>query len=254
MRKSIEEKIQEKLDKLHGSDKDIREYIYSNLAPEARDDIDLEPIIKSDERIKSNLVESFITHQDILVGGSISRYSVSQYINACKYTSFLLMGMDSLNAWRSTFPEEYNALYQKYRKRGDSDKTIQNKIKSKARSFDRRKIVSSILKRSYVPLYVNNIELAEKALHTLNDLRENSKNDRIKMESSKIMLEYLQPPKELLIKEEISHTIENKSSSPINELKSILSKISKHQVKRIELGETIEAIDAELIESRYEKK
>ena len=249
-KQSIEEKIQNKLNKLGGSDEDIREYLQDSIAPEIRDEIDLEPIIKSDERIKSNLIESFITHQDILIGGSRSKYSVAQYINACKYTSFLLMGMDTINAWRSTFPEEYNLIYNKFRKRGESDKTIHREIKKKVRSYDRGKLVTNILKRSYVPLYVNNIELAEQAIYTLDELRRNSNNDRIKMESSKIILEYLQPPKELLIKEEVVHNIGKESQTAIGELKSILGKISKAQVKRIELGETIETIDAELIESK----
>ena len=250
---TISNAITKQMDSLKGYDEyDVMKYIKDNSPAKITEREDFNELaselVHSDERIRDNIIEKFITNQDLIISTD-NRYSVRNYLDACKYVSFTMMGIHPVDAWKFTFPQRYNALYKKWQKTGLADITIKNKIHTRANAYRNGSLVTSVVQRSHTPLYIHNANIAQNAIVKLDTLMNESKSERIAMESAKTLLEYLQPPKELLIKQDVTHTVKDEDGT-VSKLTSMLAHLSAvGQQKMKDDGLTVQAIDVKLIEN-----
>lgn len=248
----ISNAITKQLESLQGySDNDVAQYVKDNIQSKIQDrdtfnEVVVE-LVHSDERIRDNIIDKFITNQDLLL--STGRYSVRQYLDACKYVSFSMMGIHPIDAWKFTFPERYNKLYKKWKKTGITDETIRGKIHTRVNSYKNGNLVTSVVQRSHTPLYIHNSNIAQNAISRLDTLMNESQSERIQMESAKTLLEYLQPPKELLIKQDVTHTMKDDEGT-VSKLTTMLAELSAvGQQKMKDDGLTVQAIDVKIVDN-----
>lgn len=95
--------------------------------------------IAIDPEAASKFRENVISYTDVLNQG---RYKVTDYINACLFSSFKLMGYTNQDAWKATFPDKYRTLIA----RGGTPK----ELSSYASMYNKGQLVQAVNERTIV--------------------------------------------------------------------------------------------------------
>jgi len=231
---------------------DVTDYIYKNVPQNYRITPHFQEIVQGlvqiDEKVRDNVLDMFISFQDVLKDGG--RYDLTSYVNACTFVSYIMMGLNNIESYKRTFPERYKTHYEKYKAKGitNPDKYIGVHVTS----YKKGRLVTTLLERSIVPLYVLNAPVAQKAVNKLAYLMDNSKNERIQLESAKGLLEYLKLPERLndkVDKERLEEGI-----SAIDSLRMAITNMSKQSKAMITSGEAtitdIEVVAMKSVENK----
>lgn len=149
------------------------------------------------------------------------RVKATDYYNAVKFTTYLLSGCSSKDAYIKTFPDRYNKLVK-------AKKDVSNYVNM----YKNNKLVTAIIEQSLIPLHIVYRDVTNEAINSLVQLMRCSNSDRIKMESANSLLNHLKKPESKSV--EIDLNI--KEDSGLTELKDTLTELAKTQRELLSSG------------------
>lgn len=188
--------------------------------------------VVADPDIAQQVRDNFITYASVLRDG---KYKMQDYLNAVTYTSFKMMDMSNQDAWCMTFPQRYQALVAA----GKSKKDISSHVTMYAKG----KLVAAVAEASFIPTWILNRDIQQKAINRLADLMMNAASEKVQAEAASSLLTHLAKPKE-------SGPLVNfnmAESSGMNEMKDMLENLARQQQALIQGGATTKEIAGQRI-------
>ncbi|HID93645.1 MAG TPA: hypothetical protein EYP60_06075, partial [bacterium (Candidatus Stahlbacteria)] len=191
----------------------IRKNITQKMCDMINADID-------DSDTKQEFREHLIGWIDVMAEG---RWKFQDYINACKYMTFKLMGASQQSAWIKVFPDRFQAMIDK----GQSA----NAISSRVSLYNNNPLVQNIAKRTLPSLHVLNSDILQEAINVEATLMRTAKSETVRMKAAATLIEHLKPPE--AIKVDLNVGVSNDT---VEDLREITRGLAIQQQKVIESG------------------
>lgn len=173
--------------------------------------------------------DNFITYAEVLQEG---RFKVGDYTSAVMYVSYKAMGFSNLKAWKATFPA-------RYKKMEDAGKPAKD-IASHVSSYNKGILVNKVYARSYIPTWVLNQDMFQKALNTQYELMVDvTVSDKVRSDAANSILTHLKKPEE----NKAQLSIDIHVSDGMAEMENALNDMSRLQLKLITEDSGISAHD-----------
>lgn len=179
--------------------------------------------IANDDMVRDTYRNNLLGYAHILTD---SRYKVDDYINACKYVAFKLLGHTNYDAFVKTFPERMKKMME--------ENTPDGHIYSYASGYNKTQLVNKILEQTLVPTYILNLDIHQKAINVQADLMMNAKSEKVRSDAANSLLTHLKRPETTKIELDIGI----KEDSSINDLRSATMELVKKQRELLESGLT----------------
>lgn len=190
--------------------------------------ISLDPMIA--DEIRSNFVG--FTH--VLKDG---RFKVEDYLQACAYVTYKMMGFNNQEAYSRTFPDRI----AKMRSEGKDDKHISSFVAA----YNKNKLVNIILEQVLIPATILNQDLFQQALTHQAHLMLNAKSEKVQCEAANSLINALKRPETSKLEVDVSV----KDNSGISQLRDALVEVASNQMALIQGGaSTREIAHAELFD------
>lgn len=170
--------------------------------------------VSDDPDIAENIRNNFVSYSHIL---NIGKYSMDEYLNAIKYVSFKLMGLTNQDAYCKTFPDRFTRLTEL----GKTPK----EISAYAYAYHRNKLVAAIMEQSFIPTWILNQDIYQRAINTQAELMLNSKSDRVRAMAADSIMNHLKKPEKI----EPLVNIDMRETAGIKELKDMLVSLAQAQ-------------------------
>ena len=183
--------------------------------------------LSKDPDLAEEIRNNFIGFNNVMNDG---RFKFEDYLNACAYSTFKMMGYSNQQAWGLTFPDKL----AKMRAENRDDQYVSAFVAS----FAKGKLVNIILEQAMIPSFVLNQDLHQKALNVCAGIMANGSSDKVKVEAARAILEATRPPE----KSKVQVDLNVKDSSGIGELKQIMQEVAENQIKQIEGGRRTQEI------------
>lgn len=180
------------------------------------------------EQVRNN----FISFATVLRDGN---YRMQDYLNAVTYVSYKMMDMSNHDAWCSTFPQRYAALTAANKSKKD--------ISSHVSMYAKGKLVAAVYEASFIPTWILNRDIQQKAINRLADLMMNAQSEKVQAEAASSLLTHLAKPKESGPLVNINMT----ETSGMNEMKDMLERLATQQQELIRTGSTTKEIAGQRI-------
>jgi len=140
--------------------------------------------LSSDPEEARNMRDNFITFAQVLQEG---RFKVGDYVSAVMYVSHKMMGKSNLKSYIATFPDRYANMV----KINKPDKDISSIVSS----YNKGQLVTKVMERAYVPTWLMNQDIFQKALNTQHDLMvDPSVSDKVRCDAANSLLTHLKRP------------------------------------------------------------
>jgi len=128
--------------------------------------------------------ENTIGYMSVLQSG---KYKLTDYINAVKYVSYLLMGDKNVTAWGKTFPTRYAKLVAC----NASNKTIH----AHSSMYRKNKLVSLVYEQSMIPSHILNASVFQDAINTQAAIMgDQSVSPKVRSDAANSLMTHLKPP------------------------------------------------------------
>lgn len=171
--------------------------------------------------------ENFISYTHVLRD---SKNTLTQYLDAIKYVSYKLMEKTNRDSWMLTFPEKYQKLI--------SNGADDNIINGHVASYNKGKLVNSIMEQVLVPSWVINQPLYQKALNVQAELMLTAKSEKVRSDAANSILTHVKKPETQRVEMDISH----KDNSGLKELNETLLALAETQQDAIRKGASTKEI------------
>ena len=188
--------------------------------------------VVNDPVVAEQVRENFISYTSVLKDG---KYKTQDYLNAVVYVSYKLMGDSNHDAYAKTFPQRYASLVAA----GKSKKDVSSYVSMYAGN----KLVNAILEQSFIPTWVLNRDVQQKAINHLATLMTGAISEKVQCDAAAALLTHLAKPKEVgpLINFDLRET------SGMNEMKEMLERMATTQQQLIANGHTTKQVAGERI-------
>lgn len=190
----------------------------------------------ADPEVAQQVRDNFISFASVLRDG---KYKMQDYLNAVTYVSHKMMDMSNHDAWCSTFPQRHAALVAG----GKSKKDISAHVSMYAKG----KLVAAVMEASFVPTWILNRDIHQKAINQLADKMMNAQSEKVQVEAAGLLLAHLAKPKETGPMVNINMT----ETSGMNEMKDMLERLATQQQDLIRGGVSTKDVAGQRI---YEHK
>lgn len=186
----------------------------------------------ADPEVAQAIRDNFISYTTVLRDG---KYKMTDYQNAVAYVSYKMMDMTNHDAWCTTFPQRHAALVAA----GKSKKDISSHVSMYAKN----KLVCAILEQSFIPTWVANRDIHQKAINQLADKMMNAVSEKVQVEAAGLLLAHLAKPKETgpLVNINLTET------SGMNEMKDMLERLALQQQDLIQGGASTKEVAGQRI-------
>lgn len=186
----------------------------------------------SDPEMAEHVRNNFISFASVLRDG---KYKMQDYLNAVTYVSYKMMDMSNHDAWCSTFPQRHAALTAAGKGKKD--------VSSHVSMYSKGKLVAAVMEASFIPTWVLNRDIQQKAINRLADLMMNAASEKVQAEAASSLLTHLAKPKESgpMVNINIAET------SGMNEMKDMLEKLALQQQDLIKNGVTTKEVAGQRI-------
>ena len=169
--------------------------------------------------------ENFIGFSHVLQEG---KFTIEAYVNAIKYCSFKIAGLTNKDSYIKTFP----VRYKQHIARGTSEKTIDSYVCS----YNKSKLVTSILEQAYIPTWLLNQDAVQTAVNKLMYLMEHAESEKVQADSANSILNHLKPPENNKIQLDIG--MSSGTRDTLNDLRSTIKDLASMQRHNITNGMT----------------
>lgn len=183
--------------------------------------------ISMDPLIADEIRNNFIGFNSVMKEG---KFKIEDYLNACAYVTYKMMGYSNSAAYKMTFPDRA----AKFVAEGRDEKYIS----SFSSVFHKSKLVTILMDQALIPAYLLNQDLFQKALNHCASLMTTAKSEKVQVDAAKAVMEALRQPE----KTKVELDVAIKDHSGIGELKKAMGDLAAHQVKLLEAGATTKEI------------
>lgn len=197
--------------------KSVKKNVPAQLVQEIND------LIGMDEEIRDTYRDNILGYIDVLKEG---RFSIQDYVNACRFVTYKLMGNTNIVAYSKTFPDRFQRLIDT--NTSDKDKAAH------AAMYNKGKLVNLIFARTLVPTHVLNADLYQAAINAQANLMNTAKSEKVRCDAANSLLTHLKAPEASKIELDVTH----KTDGGIEELKEITRELAQQQKALIEGGAT----------------
>lgn len=195
--------------------------------------------ISMDPDIAREIRENFVGFNNIMKDG---KFKFEDYLSACAYVTYKMMGYSNQNAYGYTFPDRIARL----RAEGKEDKHISAFVAS----YNKNKLVNMIMEQALIPTYLLNQDLYQEALQHQAYLMTHAQSEKVQCDAAKSILDALKQPETSKIEIDVAV----KDNSGIDELKRVMVDVAKNQASQIKDGaQTKQIAHQELFDSEGEK-
>ena len=177
--------------------------------------------ISQDPDVAKEVRNNFVGFNNVMKDG---KFKFEDYLNACAYSTFKMMGHTNQQAWGLTFPDKLAKMRAENRD--------ENYISAFVASFSKGKLVNIILEQAMIPSFVLNQDLYQKALNICAGLMVSANSEKVQVEAAKAILEATRAPERSQVQLDISI----KDNSGLDELKELMQEVAGNQIKQIESG------------------
>jgi hypothetical protein len=197
--------------------------------------LDMIERIEQQDEAEGTFVDMVVDNETVMGKG---RYKAASYINACRFVSHYLQTEKVQESYDKTFPEK--ALDRIAR--GVSASSMSNS----ASMYLKGTLVQQILAQSQVGLNVFHARKRHKAVERLYDLMENSKSEKIQLESADRLLTHLKDPEQSMVELQITDS----RGDYTNDLENKMKALAQEQLKVLTSGmvSAKEIIESSIIE------
>ena len=168
-----------------------------------------------------NMSKNILGFTSVLKDG---RYNLKDYVNACKFVTWKLLGDLNIDAYVKTFPERYERLVSN----GKDSKHISAYVAA----YNKTQLVQQIFKQTLTPFYVFNQDKYQQALDVQVGLMLHANSETVRMNAAESVMKNLTPPEDTKIELDISV----KEDSAIAALKASVNALTERQRHRISNG------------------
>lgn len=177
--------------------------------------------IIQDPEVAEQVRNNFMSYSRVLSEG---KFKTEEYLNAVVYVSYKMMDKTNQDAWALTFPQRHADLVA----RGADRKTISSHVAAYAKT----KLVNLILEQAYIPTWVLNQDLFQKALNVQAELMVSATSEKVRSDAANSILTHLQKPKDTgpLINIGVA------DSAGLAELKNLMVQVATVQREAIQHG------------------
>lgn len=201
---------------------EIKEALPAALRPKVSDSLMAKlNAVSTDPDIADEIRDNFIGFNNVMKEG---KFKLEDYLNACSYATFKMMGYTNQQAWGLAFPEKLARMRAENRE--------DNYISAFVHSYSKGKLVNMIIEQALIPSFVLNVDLHQKALNVCADLMVNAKSEKVMVDAAKAVLEATRAPEQSKVQIDVAV----KDNSGIDELKGIMQEVADNQIKQIEAG------------------
>lgn len=137
----------------------------------------------SDPAFYQQYRENLLSYGHVLKEG---KWKISSYVDAVRYVSFKLMGLNNQDAYIKTFPGRYQYFLQK----GTSAKDIASYV----HSYHNNKLVNLILEQAMIPVHILGRDLFWKAVTTQAELMQTATSEKVRSDAANSIMSHLRPP------------------------------------------------------------
>ena len=166
--------------------------------------------------------DNLLSYTKVMADG---RFKVSEYINAVRYVSHKLMGCTNIDAYTKTFPDKY----QRFMAQGVQAKDIASYVTA----YNKSKLVNLIFEQTFIPSYVLNQDLYQKALNVQAELMVTAKSEKVRADAANSLLTHLKMPEKQKVELEVSV----KEDSSIAQLRTATLELARQQRLSMEAGQ-----------------
>ena len=152
------------------------------------------------------------------------RFKVEDYLNACSYVSFKLMGNSNQDAYAKAFPARHQGLL----KQGKTSKEISTYVSH----YNNNKLVNLIMEQSIIPSWVLYQDVYAEAIKTQMELMQTANSEKVRTEAANSILTHLKRPETRKIELDVSPA----AADGLNDLRSMMTKLAQTQLNLIESG------------------
>jgi hypothetical protein len=208
--------------------KDIQDALPAQLKVKVSDElVSKVNSIAMDPMIAEEIRNNFIGFHHVLKDG---KFKIEQYLEACAYVTYKMMGYTNQDAYALTFPDRYREM----RSAGKDDKHISSFVAA----YNKNKLVNIILEQSIIPACILNQDLYQQALNRQAYLMVHATSEKVQTDAANSILNALARP--VTNKLEIDMVV--KDNSGIAELKNALIQVAAQQADLIKAGESTKSI------------
>lgn len=178
--------------------------------------------IHTDPLVREAMQENTLGYINILTEG---RFKVDDYLNAIKYVTYKMTNSTNQEAYSKAFPDRY----QKFLSDGLDAKAISAYVSMYAKG----KLVTMLLERAMIPVYLVNADNYQKAINTQVELMNTANSEMVRTQAANSILTHIKPPE--VSKVDIKIT-DDTQVSILEELRRATQALSTQQRQAIESG------------------
>jgi hypothetical protein len=123
------------------------------------------------------------------------KFKVTSYLDAVRYVSFKLMGLNNGEAYARTFPDKI----ARFKAQGVAEKDVSSYVSA----YHKSKLVGLILEQSMTPSWVLNQDMYQNALNKQAFLMMNAKSEKVQSDAAAHLMTALKPPESKKIQLEL---------------------------------------------------
>ena len=177
---------------------------------------------------RENFMDNLVSYTYVLSQG---KFKMVSYINAVKYVSFKVAGLNNKESYKRTFPEKYVDFHA----RGVASKDIASYITA----YNKSKLVQLIYAQTLTPCYIINQPLFQRALNVQAALMlDTSISPKVRSDAANSILTHTKAPETQKVELDVN-VAEDKS---ISDLRAATNELVEKQKELIAMGTPVIAI------------
>jgi len=209
-----------------------------------QDTVDFINEAETNELVVDEFRENFLTYSKVLNEG---KFTLKQYVNAVKFTTYKMLDYNDSEAFILTFPEKYDRLKVDY---AHDDEKFRRLISSYANRFKSSKLVVQIMQQTIVPSYIYNAPLFQEALLEATKIMKHSKSDIARVNAIAQILNHTKAPEE----QNVNLNIGLKDNETVSDLRDMVEELSDKQREMMKQGVSpAEIAQMKILPAKYEE-
>lgn len=197
--------------------------------------------LHSDPLIREAMQEKALGYINILQEG---KFKIDDYLNAVKFVTYRLSGSTQQEAYLKAFPERK----KKFMLEGASSKEISAYVSMYAKG----KLVTMMLERAMIPVWLVNADNFQKAINTQIELMTTAKSEMVRATAANSVLTHVKQPE--VTKHELTLKDDGQKDA-LMQLRQATQELAQAQKQAIQSGSQSvkEVAHSEVIQAEYEE-